>query len=140
MPGIDLKAGASLLGKPAWAVMFRGKLKVAPLNLVFVLVHILDAHVGNGNPARYNFQVIPLGNFFSKRFRIPTPVLGNICEAGIKLLLHFVVELDAQYFTAAAFDLIADLVIEPIKISVVEGFFGLLEPVVDRKSVGRERV
>ena len=93
---------ASLLGEPTRAVMFCGKLKVAPLN--FVLVHILDAHVGNGNPARYNFQVIPLGNFFSERFRVATPVFGNMCEAGIKLLLHFVVKLDAQNFTAAAFD------------------------------------
>src|SRR5438309_4498729 len=42
MPGINLKAGASLLGEPARAVMFRGKLKVASLNFVFVLVHILD--------------------------------------------------------------------------------------------------
>src|SRR6266852_376315 len=124
MPGINLKAGASPLGEPAWAVVLRGKLKVVPLNLVFVLVHILDAPVGNRNPARYNLQVIMLGNFFSERFRVATPVLGSIGEAGIKLLLHFVVELDAQYFTGAAFALIADLVIEPVEVGVVKSFFG----------------
>jgi hypothetical protein len=130
MPGIDLKAGASLLGEPARAVVFRGKLKVAPLNLVFVLVHILDTQVGNGNLAGHNLQVIPLGNFFSKRFRVATPVLGNVCEAGIKFLLYFVVELDAKYFAAAALDLIADLVIEPIEVGVVKSFVGFLESVV----------
>src|SRR5216683_1619887 len=109
MPGIDLKAGASLLGEPARAVVFRGKLKVAPLNLVFVHVHILDTQVGNGNLAGHNLQVITLGNLFSKRFRV---------------------ELDAKYFAAAALDLIADLVIEPIEVGVVKSFVGFLESVV----------
>ncbi len=139
MPGIDLKAGASLLGEPTRAVMFRGKLKIAPLNVVFVLVHILDAQVGNRNPARYNLQVIPLGNLFSKGFRVPTPVLGNMGEAGIKLLLHLVVELDSQYFTAATFDLIADLVIKPVEVGVVKSFFGFPHSMVGGL-VGREHL
>jgi hypothetical protein len=35
--------------------------------------------------------------------------LGRGCEAGVKLLLHFVVELHTQDPAAAAFDLVDDL-------------------------------
>jgi hypothetical protein len=74
--------------------------------------------------------MMPLGNFFSQRFRVPTFVLGGTREPGIKLLFHFIVELDSEDSAATAFDLIADLVIEPVEVRIVKGFFGFLESVV----------
>src|SRR6266481_5243990 len=60
-------------------------------------------------------------------------------EPGIKLLLHLVVELDSQYFTAATFDLIADLVIKPVEVGVVKSFFGFPHSMVGGL-VGREHL
>ncbi len=70
--------------------------------------------------------MIPLGNFLSKRFKISTLVWGGTGKAGIKLLLHFIIELDTKDFTAAALDLIADLVIKPVEVRIVKGFFRFL--------------
>ena len=52
-------------------------------------------------------------------------------ETGVELPLDFVVELDAKHRAALTFDLISNLVIEPVEFRVVNGFFGLFQPVVD---------
>jgi len=49
MPGIDLKAGASLLRKPVRTIMVRGKFEIAALDFGVVFLHVLDAEVRNRN-------------------------------------------------------------------------------------------
>ena len=87
--------------------MLRGEFQIAPLNLPVVFVDILDAEVRNRNPPRDNLEVVPLGNFSTQRLVVAALVRGHTSKAGIKLPLHFVVELDPQDFAAAALDFIA---------------------------------
>ena len=74
--------------------------------------------------------MIPLGDFLLHFFRGVTPIVGKAGEAGVEFPLDFVVEFDAKHPVAPTFDLISYLVIEPVEFRVVNGFFGLLEPMI----------
>ena len=125
-----MEAGASLLRQSARAVMVRGEFQVAPLDFAVVLAQIFDPQIGNRNLTRHNLEVIPFGDFLLHFFRGVTPIVGKTGEAGVEFPLDFVVELDAKHPAAPTFDLISYLVIEPVEFRVVNGFFGLLEPMI----------
>ena len=118
--GIELEACAGLLREPTWTIVLGGKFEIAPLNLIVVFVDILDAQIRDGNPARHDLEVEVSGYFFPNGVCVTALAHGEAREPGIKLLLYLVIELDAENLSTAAFDFIADLVIKPIEIGVVE--------------------
>ena len=104
-------------------------IQIAPLNLAVVFVRILDAKVRDGNSSSHTFQVIPFGNFLPHSVAVPALICGRSRETGVELPFHFVIELHTKDSATAAFDFIANLVIKPVEVGVMEGFLGFLESV-----------
>ena len=60
--------------------MVRGQLQIAALDLIVVLVHILDAQIGDGNLAGYNLEVVTLGDLLLQGARVSRLILRGAGE------------------------------------------------------------
>ncbi len=135
LPGEQVESSLGLLGKPLRAVITRGDFEGKATEFS-ALVLILDAKVGDRYLVVYNFEVVLVCD--------PDSLVGQVLvgidprQLPVQLLLELVVEDNATNLAARAVNFFSYLVIEAVEVSVMTGFLGLDEAVIDRLSIGNQ--
>ena len=94
-----------------------------------VACFVLHPNVGNWNLSSNHLKPMPFGNeMFLLGRRLARTELGEIV---VEALLHLVVENDPEISGSLLLDLLGGLLIEPVEFSIVVGFAGLSESVVE---------